>query len=206
MGYKGVLEKVLGVWPLGGDLAETQRQEFPEVGVLLSGRRQWGPCLGVGDDLDGREHCHVLQIRPWVSGRHHFDDHTAHTPDVAATTGFLVDDFGSHPVDGPLDGDGGAVLERRALEVLHLVARTEVRQLRIPIPVDEYVGALNVPVEDPLVMQIRQTFEDLPCVLPNQTQRQRTESLQHGLYGAARHVLHEDDNRPLGSGRVLLVQ
>eukprot|EP00960_Hanusia_phi_P054363 762633-Hanusia_phi.AAC.3 len=72
-------------------------------------------------------------------------------------------------------------------------ARAEVGELDDAVDGDEDVAGLEVAMDDAMIVQVPQPLEDLQAVMLHRLLRQRSEGMEDGGHGAARHVLHPDD-------------
>jgi hypothetical protein len=174
---------------LGGDAQVDVLLEAVVQKVLDDGRRALGDRRAVIlHDAEERGHG-VEGVVRWVA-LEQLDDHAADAPYVGrGGRAGLFDDLGRHPVRAT---DDGAVVDTRR------VARdAEVGELDGAVLVGEDVGALDVAVDDTLIVKVHEAFENLGDVHRNEALGELAEALGDVVEGAI--LAESNENKPLHS-------
>eukprot|EP00760_Papus_ankaliazontas_P021203 PhM_4_TR18656/c0_g2_i2/m.75819 len=130
----------------------------------------------------------VVLWEEWKSSRQELHHHDAEAPNVG-----LLDRFPSSLFRGHIQG--GACDTSPLLRVVILQSGAKVRELCLSVDRQQNVLGLDVAVYDVhVVVKVSEALEDVPCVPLDNGRGQGMELLRDTLQGAARDILHDDDD------------
>ena len=118
----------------------------------------WRRRRGTTNAEDG---LHLGEVRPGVRASKHLDDETPKGPYVGlACVTRLLDNLRCHPINTPLEARSVNFGSRKQI-VVDALRDAKVGDLNPALVVDEYVGALDVAVDDLARVEVLESGEDL---------------------------------------------